>query len=327
MYFSGNGATWNIASALTTSAKVAFADGALGRLKITRSATTGNLYVYTSTDGVSWSQLGTMLATAAGDIFVAASTFIGRWDGGWLGYGHYHTCLIKFAGATVVNFDAARYTGSGSTFADSAGVTWTRNGNAQFSATNLTTIMGLTNAAFTLAKSGGGVVACRDLSIRNATASPVSTFYAGARSYDGGNNTNWTFNNAPATAALVATDADSTATAAASVSIAAAADQHDQADNAIAAGAVTIAAALAATDSQELLSVGTVQIGAALAAFDGNEQLMAAAAVQIGADLALTDDAANLAASGYVWRLINDARYLKPVTSNRNIGPVKGIQL
>jgi hypothetical protein len=54
------------------------------------------------------------------------------------------------------------------------------------------------SGTFTLAKSGGGVIPGLDyLSISNSTASPTSTWYAGANSADGGGNTNWLFTAAP----------------------------------------------------------------------------------------------------------------------------------
>jgi hypothetical protein len=53
------------------------------------------------------------------------------------------------------------------------------------------------SGTFTLAKSGVGVVGSNYLSISNSTASPSNTWYAGANSTDGGNNTGWIFANAP----------------------------------------------------------------------------------------------------------------------------------
>jgi hypothetical protein len=53
------------------------------------------------------------------------------------------------------------------------------------------------SGTFTLSKSGGGVVSSNYLSISNSTASPSTTWYAGANSTDGGGNTGWIFTNAP----------------------------------------------------------------------------------------------------------------------------------
>jgi hypothetical protein len=53
------------------------------------------------------------------------------------------------------------------------------------------------SGTFTLAKTGGGVVSSNFLSISNSTATPGSTWYAGANSTNGGGNTGWIFANAP----------------------------------------------------------------------------------------------------------------------------------
>jgi hypothetical protein len=53
------------------------------------------------------------------------------------------------------------------------------------------------SGTFTLTKTGGGVVSSNYLSISNSTATPIDTWYAGANSTNGGNNTNWIFANAP----------------------------------------------------------------------------------------------------------------------------------
>lgn len=53
------------------------------------------------------------------------------------------------------------------------------------------------SGTFTLAKSGGGVVSADYLSISNSTATPSSTWYAGANSTNGGGNTGWIFTAAP----------------------------------------------------------------------------------------------------------------------------------
>lgn len=72
------------------------------------------------------------------------------------------------------------------------------NFTVQGSAGNLVTLSrSTTTSVFTLAKTGGGVVALNYMSISFSTATPTSTWYAGANSTDGGNNTNWIFANAP----------------------------------------------------------------------------------------------------------------------------------
>jgi hypothetical protein len=50
------------------------------------------------------------------------------------------------------------------------------------------------SGTWTISKSSGGIISGLNyLSISNSTASPISTWYAGANSTDGGGNTNWIF--------------------------------------------------------------------------------------------------------------------------------------
>lgn len=65
---------------------------------------------------------------------------------------------------------------------------------------NLITIASSGAANHSLIKSGGGTVSCDYLSISKSTATPGSTWYAGANSTDGGSNSGWTFSAPPAAA-------------------------------------------------------------------------------------------------------------------------------
>lgn len=62
---------------------------------------------------------------------------------------------------------------------------------------NLMTIGSITASGHNLAKAGGGVISCDYLSISRSTASPGTTWYAGANSTDGGNNSGWIFTAPP----------------------------------------------------------------------------------------------------------------------------------
>lgn len=78
-----------------------------------------------------------------------------------------------------------------------AGTTTTFN-NFNLSGTvgNLITIGSVTAASHTLSKSSG-TVSSNYLSISRSTTTGGATWYAGANSTDGGNNTGWLFSNAP----------------------------------------------------------------------------------------------------------------------------------
>lgn len=53
------------------------------------------------------------------------------------------------------------------------------------------------SGTFTLTKAGGGIVSLDYLSVTRSAATPSSTWYAGTHSTDGGNNSGWTFTDAP----------------------------------------------------------------------------------------------------------------------------------
>ena len=65
---------------------------------------------------------------------------------------------------------------------------------------NLVTVGSITAAGHTLSKSGGGTICSDFLSISRSTGSPATTWYAGANSTDGLNNSGWTFTACPAAA-------------------------------------------------------------------------------------------------------------------------------
>lgn len=181
---------------------------------------------------------------------------------------------------------------------------------------------------FTFTKSGGSVVKLRGANITNCIASPAATWYAGATGVDGGNNVDWTFNNAPATgsASITTDDAALVATGVATIAGAAAIMADDVAQTAAAAVAIVAAAAITTDDTQYTAAATAAIVGAAAIVLDDTTHA-ATGAVAIAGSAAITTDDDFVEASGYVWRLINDARYLHVVASNRNVGPVKGIQL
>lgn len=65
---------------------------------------------------------------------------------------------------------------------------------------NVVTLQSSSTSSYTLNKTGGGTVSCDYMSISRSTATPGSTWYAGANSTDGGNNSGWSFTVPPAAA-------------------------------------------------------------------------------------------------------------------------------
>lgn len=66
---------------------------------------------------------------------------------------------------------------------------WTITGAAG----KVVTLQSSTTSSYTLTKTGGGTVSVDYMSISRSTATPGSTWYAGANSTDGGNNSGWSF--------------------------------------------------------------------------------------------------------------------------------------
>jgi hypothetical protein len=111
---------------------VPFADGSPGWVRFTRSATTGDLKFYTSTDGVTWSQLGATQTSPAGAIDGSASTLnVGEYgfEGLPLG-GKVYRAIYRdgIDGSAVVDIDTSLVTsGAATSFTAVTGQTVTIN--------------------------------------------------------------------------------------------------------------------------------------------------------------------------------------------------------
>lgn len=180
-----------------TATVAANTNGTFYRYRIKRIAATGMQTWYRSDDnGASWTPVAGPTARPTGNmaaptlpLTVGESNASGfNWTGR-LKSARVYAGDRDAAGVLTASLDPYLWT-TGNTFTAATGEVWARAGNAQFTATNLTTIMGVTNAGYTLAKSGGGTVAADYISVRNCTASPTDTFY-GYHAYDGGSNVNW----------------------------------------------------------------------------------------------------------------------------------------
>lgn len=188
-----------------------FSTGQAGYIKISRTASTGTVIVSTSVDGVTYTALSSPVASTAGTIFDstrALTLFPSALLAPGVGDLYRFQLYDGIGGTLVADFNPNDHD-SGNTWPSSTtGEVWTRNGSALIYPE--IKISSITAATHTLTKSGGGVVALRNWNITNSIASPAATFYAGAKSTNGGGNTNWTFNNAPAYADASQTDQNST---------------------------------------------------------------------------------------------------------------------
>ena len=109
-------------------------DGATRWIRATRLSGTGVAKFYTSTDGVTWTQLGADVATTAGAIVdnAVALTIIAS-TGGWVGARVYYAEVRSAVdGPLVAIFNPSDTTASDTSFVSSGviGETWTINGTA-----------------------------------------------------------------------------------------------------------------------------------------------------------------------------------------------------
>ena len=106
---------------------------------------------------------------------------------------------LRFIGSNTFNDIKAGIEGNAQTLAFQASTTTTvTTFTVSGAPSNLITIGSITAASHALVKAGGGIISCDYLSISRSDASPASTWYAGANSTDGLNNTGWLFEAAPA---------------------------------------------------------------------------------------------------------------------------------
>ena len=116
-----------------STAQVSFANSSPGRVRATRTASTGDIRFYTSTDGVAWTQLGATVPRVAGASYastgiLSVGAFNYSGDGPILGGYTYQAQVLNGIDGTVVsNFTAAPYV-SGATFVATTGETWTISG-------------------------------------------------------------------------------------------------------------------------------------------------------------------------------------------------------
>jgi hypothetical protein len=131
LFGTGSGSTSQYALSTTS---VSFGAGATGWVRVTRVASTGAVTFYTSTDGVTWTQLGTTVSTTAGALPATTdSLYVGGGATGYYGTvmagNIYYAEVRSGINGTVVaspDFTAA----SGSPFSDAIGNTWSIGGSA-----------------------------------------------------------------------------------------------------------------------------------------------------------------------------------------------------
>lgn len=128
LYYSLDGST--LLSAFFPGAP--FANGATGWLRFTRDATSGEIKCYNSSDGASWTQLGSTVAGTAGNLHESTQSIrIGAFSASSLtplaGRVYYWELRNGIDGTVVSAFDPTRGTVGAASFVATTGETWTVN--------------------------------------------------------------------------------------------------------------------------------------------------------------------------------------------------------
>ena len=215
--------TVQLTGAIATTGTITHTSGTLDFNGFTSSSTTFNTS-NSNTRALTSGTSGGPIVTSTGTVFTAATAtnLTVNFTGGLIKITDTSTTAKTFSGGGKTwgniwwdcgtgtgnldnvgsnTFSDYKVTNSNHTLRFTAGTTttvttFTANGTG--SGTKLT-IGSITASGHTLTKSGGGTISCDYLSISRSTATPATTWYAGANSTDGGSNSGWIFTAPPAT--------------------------------------------------------------------------------------------------------------------------------
>jgi hypothetical protein len=218
--FNGAGGGWTLVDSLTLNSNLIYSNGNFsdGGQSISMGKFDGSASnARTLTKSGNWTITGS--GTGAGDF--SSSTITLSDTAGWIKFTDASTTAKTLDGGSGKTFNQVWFTGAGTgdfrilgsntigtltvdtppqeiLFQPSQTQT-IGTFNVSGTSGNLMTLDTTTGlGTFTLAKSGGGTVSSDYLSVTRSTATPGSTWYAGANSTNGGTNSGWTFTAPPA---------------------------------------------------------------------------------------------------------------------------------
>lgn len=199
-----NSGTLNTSNKTCTFTSVSLGSGATTVLTLGTSTVnitgTGSFWNISSNTGLSISAASSTIKISAASS--SARTFVGSgYTYGTLDY----TVAGSTGGLTITGsntFADIKFSDASNartlTFTDSTTTTLTSGFHVNGSTNGLMTIANSSTVAghtHTLTYSGAGTISCNYLSISRSTANQSNTWYAGNKSVDGGNNTNWIFSS------------------------------------------------------------------------------------------------------------------------------------
>jgi len=129
MVSTADGSTQRVA---TSTVATGIADGSAHWIRVTRASATGTVTFYTSSDGETWTQLGTTVATTAGTIFDSDQPLIVGMSGSggdfqMVGKAYYAELRNGIDGPVVARFDPLRFSSGQLTATAETGEVWTIN--------------------------------------------------------------------------------------------------------------------------------------------------------------------------------------------------------
>lgn len=229
--FGGVGGAWQLADAMTVGSTrtTTLTNGTLdinGKTLSTGRFVSSNSNVRKVMSSLSGGKIATTDTTASATVFGGSTTTnltVDRTTGTWtieIGGNTTNVRVVALGGATWPALTFTNTTANGELdFSNTPGtlkslsvssppqavkftaaVSYTiedNNGFPSGTPGNLVTIGSITAASHNLVKSGGGVIDSDYLSISRSTATPANTWYGGATSTDGGNNSGWNFRDPP----------------------------------------------------------------------------------------------------------------------------------
>lgn len=231
--FNGVGGAWALNSALTTNGAISFTNGTLD-LNGNSCTTTNRISINAGTKNITFNggtlfvgasnatafnnsnptNFTTTAGTGTGTISMtgaAAKTFVGG--------GSTFNCTINQGGAGALTITGSNTFSNITNTVQPASILFTAGTTSTFSnfslsgtAGNLITIGSVTAASHTLSKASG-TVSSDYLSISQSTATGGASWYAGANSTNGGNNSGWVFTAPPSAAYSITANAGSYAVA------------------------------------------------------------------------------------------------------------------
>lgn len=202
---SSDGSSTLLVNAFST-ASTGLSAGTIKWVRTTRTASTGSVRFWTSPDGSTWTQLGTTVSAASGNIFNGtASLLVGTIEsttqystGNFYETRIFNSDLGSSSGTAVFDANFAGITAGATSFTESSSNAATVSLiGAVTQAWGRTVVISSAAGTQATISQASGTVTGDNLSIQDSNATGGATWYAGNSSVDAGDNNGWIFGGGP----------------------------------------------------------------------------------------------------------------------------------